>query len=146
MNFLFKLEPGLCLFAFFPFEPREGQSDFNFGLPFNRQYCTTFDIGKKQIGFAESYPDGPRTTSTQKTSTSTQKPTTSTTKTTKSTQTLTTEEAPQKTTPAVISTEHPKTTEQPKETTTTKNAGGIWIMQSFFISMMAFILHRCNSA
>ncbi|KAL6739472.1 hypothetical protein Aduo_012919 [Ancylostoma duodenale] len=130
-NLKFELEPGLCLFAFFPYQPQQGQSDFNFGLPFTRQYCTTFDIGKKQIGFAEAYLDGPRTTSTQKPTTSTQKPTTST---------------QQKTTPVVISTEKPGTTEQPKETTTSKKAGGIWIMQTFFISIVVFIIHHCGFA
>ncbi|KIH57562.1 hypothetical protein ANCDUO_12244 [Ancylostoma duodenale] len=89
-EFSMDLEPGLCLFAFFPYQPQQGQSDFNFGLPFTRQYCTTFDIGKKQIGFAEAYPDGPRTTSTQKPTTSTLKPTTSTQKPTTSTQKPTT--------------------------------------------------------
>ncbi|EYB85586.1 hypothetical protein Y032_0295g1651 [Ancylostoma ceylanicum] len=158
-NLKFELEPGLCLFAFYPYQPQQGQADFNFGLPFNRQYCTIFDIGKKQIGFAESYPDGPRTTSTtstqkpttttKRTTTSTLKPTTTTTstqKTTTSTQKHTTGKATQETTPPAISTQQPVTSEHPKETTTSKKAGGIWIMQSFLISIAVFILHQCNSA
>ncbi|EPB69837.1 hypothetical protein ANCCEY_11079 [Ancylostoma ceylanicum] len=89
------------------------------------------------------------TTTTKRTTTSTLKPTTTTTstqKTTTSTQKHTTGKATQETTPPAISTQQPVTSEHPKETTTSKKAGGIWIMQSFLISIAVFILHQCNSA
>ncbi|KHJ93984.1 hypothetical protein OESDEN_06093 [Oesophagostomum dentatum] len=54
-NLIINLGFNQCLLAMVPADGV--MSTFSFGIPFNRQYCTIFDIDERRIGFAVALPD-----------------------------------------------------------------------------------------